>query len=119
MVLHTTCTYQTTLEATAIPTPTVASPTHLLLGTLILPVDFMQEVTVFPRMALRCFTRQQLSMFRPRDLALLLCKIHTLREEERAASFRFSTLLKLNGELNKGSTQNKGGGGWEGKKTLL
>ena len=75
LVMHTTCTYQTTLEATETPTPTVATPTPLLLGTLILPVDFIQEVTVFPRMTLRCFTKQQLRMFRPRDLALLVGKI--------------------------------------------
>ena len=44
MVEDTTCTYPTTLQATAIPTPNVATPTPSPLGTLhfTLPVDFMQ-----------------------------------------------------------------------------
>ena len=60
----TTCTYPTTLQATAIPTPTVATATFSPLGTLhlVLPVDFMQVDPVgtsLPLM-LKCFTRQQL-----------------------------------------------------------
>ena len=52
------------LEATAIPTPTVATPTLSPLGTLnfTIPVDFMQVdpmPTSLPLM-LKCFTRQQL-----------------------------------------------------------
>ena len=43
LVTDTTCTYPTTLQATAIPTPVVAIPTASLLGTLhmVLPVDFL------------------------------------------------------------------------------
>ena len=64
MVADTTCTYPTTLQATAIPTHTVATPTLSALGTLHLagPVDFMQvdpAATSLPLM-LKCFTRQQL-----------------------------------------------------------
>ena len=60
----TTCTYPKTLQATVIPTPTVATPTPYPLGTLHLltSVDFMQAdpvSTSFPLM-LKCFTRQQL-----------------------------------------------------------
>ena len=60
----TTCTYRATLQAIAIPTPTVAAPTPSPLGTLrlVLPVDFMQAdpvCTSLPLM-LKCFTRQQL-----------------------------------------------------------
>ena len=59
----TTCTYPTTLQATAIPTPNVATPTPSPQGTLrfTLPVDFMQVdpvPTSLPLM-LKCFTRQQ------------------------------------------------------------
>ena len=41
---HTTCTYPTTLQAIAIPTLVVATPTLSPMGTLhiTLPVDFMQ-----------------------------------------------------------------------------
>ena len=64
LVRDTTCTYPTTLQATANPTPTVATATLSPLGTLhlVLPVDFMQAdpvSTSFPLM-LKCFTRQQL-----------------------------------------------------------
>ena len=47
LVTDTTCIYPTTLQATAIPTPTVATPTTSPLGTLhvTLPVNFMQDPT--------------------------------------------------------------------------
>ena len=59
-----TCTYPTTLQLTAIPTPTVTSATPFPLGTLhlITPVHFMRvdpATIALPRM-LKCFTRQQL-----------------------------------------------------------
>ena len=60
-----TCTYRATLQATVVPTPTVATVTLSPLVTLhlVTPVDFMQEVdpvsTSLPLM-LKCFTRQQL-----------------------------------------------------------
>ena len=61
---HTTCTYPTTLQATAIPTLVVATPTLSLMGTLhiTLPVDFMQvdPVSTLLPLMLKCFTRQQL-----------------------------------------------------------
>ena len=64
LVEHTNCTYPTTLQATAIPTPTVATPTLSPMCTLhiTLPVDFMQVdlVTTSPPQMLKCFTRQQL-----------------------------------------------------------
>ena len=62
-----TCTYRATLQATVIPTPTVATATLSPLVTLhlVTPVDFMQEVdpvsTSLPLM-LKCFTRQQLKL---------------------------------------------------------
>ena len=64
LVEDTTCTYPTTLQATAVPTPSVATPTPSPLGTLhfTFPVDFMQVdpmPTSLPLM-LKCFTRQQL-----------------------------------------------------------
>ena len=61
----TTCTYPTTLQATAIPTPTVATPTPSPLGTLHLvgPVDFMQNPTISLPLTLKCSTKQQLSVF--------------------------------------------------------
>ena len=60
----TTYTYPTTLQATANPTPTVASATLSPLGTLhmVLHVDFMQvdPVSTSLPLMLKCFTRQQL-----------------------------------------------------------
>ena len=60
----TTCTYPTTLQATADPTPTVATTTPSPLGTLhlTLTVDFMQvdPATNSLPLMLKCFTRQQL-----------------------------------------------------------
>ena len=60
----TTYTYPTTLQATAIPRRTVATPTSSPLGTLrlTLPVDFMQvdPATNSLPLMLKCFTRQQL-----------------------------------------------------------
>ena len=55
------------LQATAIPTPTVATPTPSPLGTLPLvgPVDFMEVdpvLTSLPLM-LKCSTKQQISVF--------------------------------------------------------
>ena len=62
LVTDTTCTYPTTLQATAIPTPTVAGPTTSPLGTLhiTLPVNFMQDPTNSLPLMSKCFTRQQL-----------------------------------------------------------
>ena len=58
-----TCTYPTTLQATAIPTPLVAIPTTCPLATLHLvgPVDFTQvdPATNSLPLMLKCFTRQQ------------------------------------------------------------
>ena len=53
------------LEATAIPTPTVAAPTPSPLGTLhlVTPVNFMQDPTNSLLLMLKCSTRQQLSVF--------------------------------------------------------
>jgi len=58
----TTCTYPTTLEATAYPTPIVVTTTTLLLGTLhgTRPVNFLQDPTNSLPLMLKCFTRQQL-----------------------------------------------------------
>ena len=57
-----TCTYTTTLQATAIPAPTAAGPTPSPLSTLhlVLTVDFMQDHTNSLPLMLKCFTRQQL-----------------------------------------------------------
>ena len=57
-----TCPYTTTLEVTAIPTPTVAIPTPSPLGTLhiTIPVNFMQDPTDSLPLMSKCFTRQQL-----------------------------------------------------------
>ena len=65
LVTDTTCIYPTTLQVTAIPTPTVATPTTSPLGTLhvTLPVDFMQDPTNSLPLMLKCYTRQQLSVF--------------------------------------------------------
>ena len=64
LVTDTTYTYPTTLQATAIPTLTVATITPSPLGTLhiTLPVDFMQvdPVSTSLPLMLKCFTRQQL-----------------------------------------------------------
>ena len=52
------------LHATAIPTPTAATPTTSPLGTLdlVLPVDLMQvdPVSTSLPLMLKCFTRKQL-----------------------------------------------------------
>ena len=50
------------LQATAIPTPTVATPTPSPRGTLhlVAPVNFMQDPTNSLPLMLKCFTRQQL-----------------------------------------------------------
>ena len=50
------------LEATAIPTPTVAAPTLSPRGTLnlVAPVNFMQDPTNLLSLMLKCSTRQQL-----------------------------------------------------------
>ena len=60
----TTYTYPTTLQATAVPTPTVATATPYPLGILqkIPPVDFTQvdPATNSLPLMLKCFTRQQL-----------------------------------------------------------
>ena len=62
LVTDTTCTYTTTLRATAIPTPIVVTITTSPLGTLhlVLPVDFMQvdPATNSLPLMLKCFTRQ-------------------------------------------------------------
>ena len=64
LVSDTTYTYPTTLQATAIPTHTVATPTPFPRGTLhlVTPVDFMQvdPATNSLPLMLKCFTRQQL-----------------------------------------------------------
>ena len=62
LVEDTTCTYPTTLQATAIPSHTVAGPTPSPLGTLhiTLPVNFMQDPSISLPLMLKCFTRQQL-----------------------------------------------------------
>ena len=53
------------LQATAIPTPTVATPTPSPRGTLHLaaPVNFMQDPTDLLSLMLKFSTRQQLSVF--------------------------------------------------------
>ena len=53
------------LQATAIPTPTVAPPTLSPPGTLhlVAPVNFMQDPRASLPLMLKCFTRQQLSVF--------------------------------------------------------
>ena len=53
------------LQATAIPTPSVAAPTPSPLGTLhlVAPVNFMQDPTNSLPLMLKCSTRQQLSVF--------------------------------------------------------
>ena len=65
LVVETTCVYPTTLQATAIPTPTVATPTTFPLGTLhlVFPVNFMQDPTNSLPQMLKCSMRQQLSVF--------------------------------------------------------
>ena len=59
-----TCTYPTTLQATAIPIPAVATPTPSPLGTLNLIglVNFMQvdPVSSSLPLMLKCFMRPQL-----------------------------------------------------------
>ena len=69
----TTCTYPTTLQATAIPTHTVAPPTPSPLGTLhlTLPVNFMQDPTNSLPLMLKCFTRQQLKPCKGRSRLLI------------------------------------------------
>ena len=68
---HTTCTYPTTLQATAIPTLVVATPTLSPMGTLhiTLPVDFMQvdPVSTSLPLMLKRFTRQQLKPYKGRS----------------------------------------------------
>ena len=76
----TTCTYPTTLQATAIPTPNVATPTPSPQGTLrfTLPVDFMQVdpvPTSLPLM-LKCFTRQQLKPCKGRSRLPIQAVLH-------------------------------------------
>ena len=55
------------LQATAIPTPTVATPTPSPLGTLLLvgTVDFMEVDPVLTSLSLmlKCSTRRQISVF--------------------------------------------------------
>ena len=53
------------LQAIAIPTPSVAGPTPSPLDTLhlVAPVNFMQDPTNSLPLMLKCFTRQQLSVF--------------------------------------------------------
>ena len=53
------------LQATAIPTPTVATPITFPPGTLHipLPVNFMQDPSDSLPLMLKCSTRQQLSVF--------------------------------------------------------
>ena len=53
------------LQVTAFPTPTVATTTPSPRGTLHLvnPVNFMQDPTASLPLMLKCFTRQQLSVF--------------------------------------------------------
>ena len=57
------------LLSTAIPKPTVATPTPSPLGTLLLvgPVDFMEVDPVLTSLSpmLKCSTRQQISIFTP------------------------------------------------------
>ena len=67
LVTDTTWAYPATLQATAILTPSVATPTPSPMGTLhiTLPVDFMQvdPVSTSLPLMLKCSTRQQLSVF--------------------------------------------------------
>ena len=64
LVTDRTYTYTTTLQATAIPSHSVAFPTPSPLGTLhlVLPVDFMlvDPATNSLPLMLKCFTRQQI-----------------------------------------------------------
>ena len=71
LVADTTSTYQTTLRATKILTPTVATLTTSPQGILhlIVPADFMQEATISLPLMLKCSTRQPL---RTNRQALLL-----------------------------------------------
>ena len=81
LVQDTTCTYPTTLQTTAIPTPAVAGPTPPPLGTLhiTLPVNFMQDPTISLPLMLKCSTRQQLSVFMQTCLARLEMKVIILK----------------------------------------
>ena len=90
------------LQATAIPTPTAATPTTSPLGTLdlILPVDFMQvdPVSTSLPLMLKCFTRQQLKPYRGRShLPIQAAYIHIgtrfgslLKESVSTGGFRFN-----------------------------
>ena len=65
LVTDETCAFSIMLQATLIPTPTVATPTPFPLGTLhlVLHVDFMQDPPTSLPLMLKCSTRQQLSVF--------------------------------------------------------
>ena len=71
MVTDTTYTYPTTLQATAIPTPSAATTTPSPRGTLhlVTPVDFMQvdPVSTSLPLMLKCFTRQQPKPYKGRS----------------------------------------------------
>ena len=67
LVTDTTCSFITTLQASATPSPVVATPTPCPLGTLHLglPVDFMQvdPVSTSLPLMLKCSMRKQLKAF--------------------------------------------------------
>ena len=62
-LVHTTCTYPTTLQSTALSTPAVATSSPSPPGTLhlVLPVDFMQvdPATNSLPLMLKCFTKHK------------------------------------------------------------
>ena len=65
LVTDTTCSFLTALQASATPSPLVATPTTCPLDTLQLvsPVDFMQDPTNSLLVMLKCSMRKQLKAF--------------------------------------------------------
>ena len=85
LVEDTTCTYPTTLQVTAVPTPAVATPTPSPLGTLhlVLTVDFMQVDPVTSSLPLmwKCFMRQKLKAFMQNYICWLSQLLRKLNEQ--------------------------------------
>ena len=115
LVEDTTCAYTTTLQATAILTPTVASPTPAPLGplNLVLTVDFMQDPTNSLPLMLKCFTRQQLTPCKGRSRLLIQAEykyifgrgsVDSQKESVLNGGFRFNEVrtnyFKINLEID-------------------